>query len=168
MRREKRGDEAEHVAFYRAVLGFLVLRLDRSDHAREAAPPVEPVPGGLAGAVQGEALVFHIADAGDQGHDDALALDLAGDDLAGGRAASRSALRAVSARARGKRTRDEGRGSRHGSPTLSRPAPGLSPRSCARQRAQPREGRAHGPSLLVSWRVSRRAVSTVKSVTRED
>jgi len=117
-------------------------------------PPVELVPDRLAGVVQGEELVFHIAAAGDQRHDDALALDLAGDDVARGpadvpvRPPSRVGAR-----------------SRH---AHERRGPGLSPRSCARQRAQPREGRAHGPSVLVSRRASRRAVSTAKSVTRDD
>jgi len=152
--RDELGDEAEHVAFSSAVLGFLVLGLDRIHPAREAALPVELVPDRLAGVAQGEVLVFHIADAGDQGHDNALALDLAGDDVARGPAnVPVLAPSRVGARSR----------HAHGEQ-----GPGLSPRSCDRQRAQPREGRAHGPSVLVSLRVSRRAVSTVKSVTRKD
>ena len=60
------GDEAEHVAFYGAVLGALELGLDRGHHARKAAPPVELVPDGLACVVQGEELVLPVT-AGDQG-----------------------------------------------------------------------------------------------------
>ena len=66
-RSDERGDAAEQVAFSSAVLGFRELWGERGRHAREAAPSVEPVPDRLAGAVQGQALVLHVAAAGDHG-----------------------------------------------------------------------------------------------------
>src|SRR5450759_1617485 len=76
------GDEAEHVAFYGAVLGR-ELGAQLGDYVGEAALPVELVPDGLARVAQREQFVLHVADAGDQWHDDDLALDLAGDDVVG-------------------------------------------------------------------------------------
>ena len=45
--RDQCGDEAEHVALQRTVLGFLVLGGEGSDDLGEAAPPVEPAPTAL-------------------------------------------------------------------------------------------------------------------------
>ena len=45
--RDQCGDEAEHVALQRTVLGFLVLGGEGSDDLGEAAPSVEPAPTAL-------------------------------------------------------------------------------------------------------------------------
>ena len=57
------GDEAEHVAFYGAVLDR-ELEGERGDHVGEAALPVELVPDGLARVAEREQLVLRVADAG--------------------------------------------------------------------------------------------------------
>ena len=64
-----RSGEAGQVAFSSAALGLrrVELRGEHGHHVREAALPVELVADGLAGAVQGEALVLPIVAAGDRG-----------------------------------------------------------------------------------------------------